>query len=212
MIVKNWAALCAFGLIAIMDYSSANQAPLCKTEAACKAKALEIHTAAEGAKLGDIAKTPNGKAIQMNHYEAEKYCKAQGSRLPTPREFAREVQRLGARGIEETKYPNLSADTNEVQFEEYQMIKAGYDTVHAKTPVGMTVVDFYFKRDGYQRPSGDLGNHGFWSSAIGVLDHRYAYGLNGVYGFFDIYDRRSPIDTNGDHYLSGFSAVRCILH
>lgn len=212
MIIKNWAALCAFGLIAIMDFSSANQAPVCKTEAECKAKALEIHTTAEAAKLGDIVKTPDGKAIQMNHYEAEKYCKAQGSRLPTAREFAREAQRLGAKGIEETKYPNFSADSNEVQVEEYQMIKGGYETNYAKTPVGMIVVDFYFKREGYQRPSGDLGNHAFWTSTIGALDHRYAYGLNGIYGFFDIFDRRSPINFNGDHALYGFSAVRCIVH
>jgi hypothetical protein len=119
--------------------------------------------------LTDIVKDADGRIRLMNQYDAESYCRNEGSRLPTARELALESQRLGAQGISETP-------------------KDGYYLV--KDSDGATNPDhFYFSYKGYERPAGELGDHWFWSSSVSPY---YAYLLNGDHGGIGLNDRSTP--------------------
>ena len=159
--------------------------------------------AAEGraSTLGDIARNPDGTVLRMNQYDADKYCQAQGTRLPTIREMAAYSQSLGAKGILETAYPGVYYAFLKVDEEIKRMNTNGYDAIYTSNSAGETTVDFYFNYSGYQRPSGDLGNYAFWSSSVVPHASSDVYGLVGASGDLYFYDRSQNYNDN---------AVRCV--
>lgn len=187
MKLRQFAVLGAVGMIVMTGYSSAGiEGPL-SSEAA----------------LGDIVKNPDGSVSHMNQYDSEKYCLAQGSRLPTAKELAKESQRLLAKGVHaHAKHLGVSVDSYAVNTEIDQMRRDGYRPIYTKNSSGQKVVDFYFNNSGYERPAGELGNYFFWSSSVHPVYSDYAYGLYGYDGDF-VYDSR--------HISYAYCAVRCVL-
>jgi hypothetical protein len=101
--------------------------------------------------FGDIVKNSDGSIRYMSQYLATEYCSSQGMRLPSAREFAQLSQSLGAKGIKEfNEFPNESAAK-----------KAGYYPVLATR--WNEHDGFYFSNQGYNRPTGELGNNRFFS-------------------------------------------------
>lgn len=187
MKLRQFAVLGAVGMMVMTGYSRAG---------------IEGALSSESA-LGDIVKNPDGSVRHMNQHDAEKYCLAQGSRLPTAKELAKYAQdNHTAKGIHaKAKHLGLSVDSDAVKAEINQMDRDGYCAIYTKNSSGQKVVDFYFKNGGYQRPAGELGNYFFWSSSVHPDSSNYAYALYGVSGH--IYD---PSRSYSDY----FSAVRCV--
>lgn len=129
----------------------------------------------------DVARNIDGTISLMNQTSAVDYCDKKGLRLPTVRELAKLAASFGA------------------QFSETS--KSGFERIHTVEQNG-TNDTFYFIRDGYKAPSGDLGSYFFWSSSahpdLGSLEN--VYGLEGDTGYL------FPIWKEADE-----GAVRCIV-
>lgn len=140
--------------------------------------------------IGDIERDSSGKVLRMNQYNAEKHCKAKGSRLPTVREYAQLSQLMGARGIRESAYKNLIGDlieTAKVSNEIDAMEADGFHTIYTRNN-RYRVLEFYFDHSGYRyrRPKDDDVDEwgwGFWTSSVtGVSSEFYAF--DGYHGDF----------------------------
>jgi hypothetical protein len=129
-------------------------------QAQVAAKIQELQRDADN--LRDFVRNPDGSVRQMNQYDADTYCKSQGTRLPTVRELALYCQSLGAKGISATE-------------------RDGYYLVRGSDSVG-NPDSFYFSNEGYQRPTGDFGNYWFWSSSVDSNYSYYAYYVRSHFG------------------------------
>ncbi len=132
--------------------------------------------------FSDIARNADGSMSQMSLDDAIKYCESRGQRLPRAREFAEFASSLGAAGISQTA-------------------KYGYRQVEARNAdekLGEKVDRFYYSNLGYKRPSGDWGNHWFWSSSVIEVSSVNGFYFNGYSGGID-YNVRFD-----------WNAVRCI--
>lgn len=119
-----------------------------------------------------ILRDDRGNVIWMTQAEAIEACTRHGMRLPTVRKLAELSQAQGAKGI---------LEITEVKD---QAIPGGYYLVDSKNPDG-NIDQFYFNRDGYNTPGGDLGRKWFWSSSVGPSSGSggyYSFGLNGNSG------------------------------
>jgi len=204
--MMKFSHLSMLGLLVTSIPTSWAQTPVCNTLKECNQLKAKVEARIqellkdETLSLGDIVKDAHGKVRTMNQYDADKYCKSIGSRLPTARELALYSQSLGARGILETSYSGIDSASSKVQTEITQMDKEGYYPIYTKNSAEKTVVDFYFNYSGYQRPAGDLGNYSFWSSSVHPYSSNFAYYLYGYDGVI-YFDYRSYDDLN---------AVRCV--
>jgi hypothetical protein len=113
--------------------------------------------------LTGIAKDADGSILKMNQEDADRYCRYLGLRLPTARELALYSQSQGARGIGKPK-------------------KRGYNLVLGSDSSG-NEDRFSFLVNGYERPTGELGNNWFWSSSVYPDDSHLAYLMDGRFGF-----------------------------
>jgi hypothetical protein len=111
----------------------------------------------------DIARDTNGRLKYMDHSDATRYCANRGARLPSIRELAQLSMSLGAKGIGES----CGTDKSCYKFSNIQNADGSKD-------------EFYYSFSGYQRPAGDLGNNGFWSSSrlvnSGYYDNAFFFG------------------------------------
>ena len=200
----KFSHLSMLGLLVTSIPTSWAQTPVCNTLKECNQLKVEARIQEllkdETLSLGDIVKDAHGKVRTMNQYDADKYCKSIGSRLPTARELALYSQSLGARGILETSYSGIDSASSKVQTEITQMDKEGYYPIYTKNSAEKTVVDFYLNYSGYQRPAGDFGNYWFWSSLVHPYYSYNAYDLDGYNGGIGNYNR-----SNDD-----LIAVRCV--
>jgi hypothetical protein len=151
--------------------------------------------------LGDIVRGSDGSIRHMNQYDADAYCHAQGMRLPNARELALVSMSHGAAGIRETAHAGVAVSNSAVQAEIAQMQTDRFYPIYAANSAHQPVIDFYFSRSGYRRPSGDEGSYWLWSSSVLPVVSSNAYGFGGggggIYGF----DRRDS---------SGRGAVLCV--
>ena len=154
-------------------------------------------------KLSDVVKNDDGKTVRnMSPIDAEAYCKNQGTRLPTIRELAEEARdQFNAKGIRETKHPDVSNWSREVRAEIADSDKDGYKAIYKKTPDGHYAIDFYFNKSGDSRPVGELVKFYFYSSSVFPGYPGSAYGLTNDGDVFFTLDRHDRTD-NG--------AVRCV--
>ena len=153
---------------------------------------------------GEIVRNPDGSVRIMDWQAATQYCTQVHQRLPSAREYAELSISLGAKGIRESAYKGVDYGENEAVFkalkeETKNNQREGYSlSVIKATSVNETKnsleLDFYFCSAGYQRPAGDLGLFGFWSSTKGYD----SYIFNGLTG---------GIETD---YELRWNAVRCI--
>lgn len=143
-------------------------------------------------KAGVCANFPPGSVCNMNQYEADKYCRAQGWRLPTVRELAKEGQRLGAQGLLEGEvYGGLS-----------RYKKKDYQQILELNGDNQIVSVFYFSYRGYKVPEGELGDRIFWSSSLHHSDSIYAYQFTGYTGGLSAVFRGGGINY--------YESVRCM--
>lgn len=118
-----------------------------------------------------ILRDQNGKIKFLTFRQAQTAC-PKGTHLPSPREYAEELMKWGARGIKEwpvkTYYPS----------DFYQ----GYVFYNKRSGEDQ----FYFSRIGYRRPDGDLGKHEFWTSHYysGSWARKYGTMLDAYFGRF----------------------------
>lgn len=129
----------------------------------------------------------------MNHYDAMKAC-PKGTHLPTIRQLAKLSQASGAKGVLNRDVLNPNPPR-------------GYYDIAVSNQTGDRLRErdrFYYSHQGYQRPSGDLGNYSFWSSSICcTLDTKTAYYLDGWNG-----EISETYRAEVDHH--SLSAVRCV--
>ena len=135
----------------------------------------------EYVQVGDTEKITDGRDLYMSQADAIKYCASNGQHLPSARELAQLATSMGATGISETA-------------------KDGYHQVNAKNADGK-VDSFYFSYAGYKRPSGNLGNHWFWSSSVDLSDPKVELVFSGDNG--DV-----GVDPRDDYYY-GVNPFRC---
>ena len=119
------------------------QSDLAAQQVRVAARIQELQDQAGG--LGEVIKNLDGTIRSMRLSEAVAYCKSQGTRLPTAREFALYAQVLGAQGISDTPK------------EGYVLVRRGSDSA-GKSDI------FYYSSKGYPDLPGDL-NRFFWSSS-----------------------------------------------
>jgi hypothetical protein len=137
--------------------------------------------------LGDIVRNADGSVRSMTWDKADRYCRDQGTRLPTPRELAIYSQSLGAVGIRETDYPGVFYEAPQVMSETYRMLADGYSPILTSTRKGEVSVDFYFNNKNYRPPKEEDYYFVFWSSVIqpGYRTIK-AYAMRGGDGFIDL--------------------------
>lgn len=137
---------------------------------------LSLSTAVSGysEQIGDLLRDGSGQVQFMNQRLAGRACAAKNGRLPTIREFAQESQSNGAKGILEVG----QVDPGNVP--------PGYDRIWAKNPDGNIDI-FYYNRDGYRPPQGDLGRHIVWSASW--IDSFDGLAFSSSYGELDFWDR-----------------------
>ncbi len=121
-----------------------------------------IQTLQPGLQLGNIARNIDGSILYMNQPTAVNYCTSLGQHLPSSRELAQLAKSMSAAGISET-------------------VKDGYYKVSAKNADGKADI-FYFSSTGYNRPAGDLGKTGFWSSSVYLYGPGLYFILSGLDG------------------------------
>lgn len=111
-----------------------------------------------------LLRSEDGRLLHLSQPEAMKAC-PEGTRLPTIRELAKISQTRGAKGI-------LEANQDDE-------IPAGYEKISAINFDGQED-EFYFSREGYKHPEGDLGESWmFWSSSVHSSFSYLAWYLNG---------------------------------
>ena len=146
--------------------------PVCNGLADCQALREQADVRIRELEVGpfpnflDIAKDSDGKVIKMNPLDAKDYCAKKGTRLPTAREFAKLSMSLGSEGL-------IDDDT------------CHYTPCHQvhQFPWNDLKEDiFIYSSVGYRRPSGDLGNHSFWSLSHGMGTGPGWYYFNGYDG------------------------------
>jgi hypothetical protein len=113
----------------------------------------------------EIATDTNGNALHMSNEGSEKYCRAQGARLPNARELALHAQSLGARGIRETAFPDVSEKDAHVSEEMRLMHGDGFIPIERANSAHQLTVDFYYNKTGYKPPQTNLGLFFIWGSA-----------------------------------------------
>ena len=132
----------------------------CTSVADCQARIAQDQATLETLLAGpvptflDIAKNTDGTVKYMNHYDAVRYCVAQGAHLPSTRELARLSMSMGAKGIAEVTSPKPDSS---------------YNKISAMNTDG-SLDEFYFSSNGYQLPVGELGKNYFWSSSFSSGD------------------------------------------
>lgn len=123
-----------------------------------------------------------GKLYTMNQYDADKYCKDGGARLPTKEEFEQLAKYLG-KGIVPRYSPDLSR----------RIIAQGY------SPYGMAQGYSPYLADGKTGFLPGLSGYWFWASSEHPNDSDSAYYFHGYRGAV-YYDYRD----------NSFYAVRCV--
>ncbi|MBN8541578.1 MAG: hypothetical protein J0L82_14385 [Deltaproteobacteria bacterium] len=126
----------------LMATLSARAADQCRTVPECQARIAQDQATIKEIQAGilsaflDIAKNDDGTVKHMNHNEAIKYCIDRQAHLPSARELAHLSMSLGAKGIAEIKGGKPDESYRQFKF---------------KNSDG-TSDNFYFSREGYQRP------------------------------------------------------------
>jgi len=190
---RNWAQSAAVGAVITMSSifgQAALAGPICETVEECRAmrdqgdaRLQELLKNALPA-FGDLVKESDGSIRRMNQYQAEQYCKDNNSRLPSARELALLSQSLGAKGILDTAFAEVSVENGYVVTEISRMWGDGYYAIYRKNKSYEKVVDFYFNDTGYQAPQGEQGNEWIWSSSVHPDGSYDAYSLRGRDGSF----------------------------
>jgi len=134
---------------------------------------------AQEGRLTDIARNADGSVRIMNQYDATKYCKSLGFRVPTMRELAIESQQFGA-AIRETSFPGVFAKDSAVASEIELMEKEKFTPIYKGDSSSNEVLDFYLSIADYRHPTGDLGNFTLWSSSYDPEASFFAYQLPGL--------------------------------
>lgn len=159
----------------------------------------QLATADEIAK-DRIVKHSDGSIAYLPLSQAKAFCDEHGLHLPTAREVALLAQSLGAKGILETSFTDISVKMNEVKTEILEKKAQGYYPIYKLNSQRQTVVDFYYSEEGYVRPEGDTGKYWFWTYSLQPADKNYAYVLISTNG-------RITSDYNPVMYAG--AAVRC---
>ncbi len=165
-------------------YEISNQISGYLEDRVMKRLAVKAGPADIAASLTEIARNEDGSVRRMTQYDADRYCRHQGQRLPTVRELALYAQSLGAQGISEKQ-------------------KDGYYFVRGMDSLG-NPDNFYFSDKGFQSNS-EEDSFLLWSSSIdlgGISNSTDdAYSLNGWNGMITWGDIR---------YNAKYSATRCV--
>ena len=186
-----------FGALLIATFGLSGRAmaqELCETLSECqqlekqvkeRIRELQGHLSVT---IGDFLRISDGQVRnRINQYQAERACAEQGSRLPTARELAEEATRYGAEILELSQAPTGK-------------VPEGYYRINAKNPNG-TTDSFYYSRQNYKRPSGDLGNYWVWSSSLHPVFDDVAFDFYGADGFLYYYSRGTRF---------GYDSARCV--
>lgn len=156
---------------------------------AAQAQSFEL----TGMGLGDLLRNANGRVLHRNQSDAESDCVEEG-RLPTARELANYAHSQGACVIlSPSEYESFRGTRN--------CPKSGYYQIRVAASATEPADDFYYSRNGYQPPAGDLGTFTLWSTSVDPDHSSAAHVLNARSGEFYLYYRRS-------RYTD--SAVRCM--
>jgi len=128
---------------------------------------LSTSVVASASTIGNTIRDAKGNLAIMNYEEAAAFCDARQARLPTVREFASLSTEMGAKGIRETKYLNLSYNDSAVQREVDANSLDHFWSITKPGPAGEPVIDFYYSHEGYnfQNPE-QWSNLWFWTSSV----------------------------------------------
>lgn len=107
-----------------------------------------LSTFAGDTNLLDPERDHRGRLLEMDWRDAVEQCASKDSRLPSARELALFAMRLGAKGISEIVDGRPDSS---------------YFLIETKETDG-TTDSFYFSREGYQDPPGEIAS--YWSSSV----------------------------------------------